>query len=78
MERLPLAPLRRGHLGHRNPAGLLTLAAIAVLRFVGNVDFDAVRDDLADADWSWVALAFVARPGRREPGDGASVCPLSG
>jgi hypothetical protein len=49
-----------GHLGHRNPAGLLTLAAIAVLRFVGNVDCDAVRDDLADADWSWVALAFVA------------------
>jgi hypothetical protein len=38
----------------------ITLAAIAVLRFVGNVDCDAVRDDLADADWSWVALAFVA------------------
>lgn len=39
--------------------GLLVLGTIAVLRFVGNVDFDEVSDDLADADWAWVLLAFV-------------------
>jgi hypothetical protein len=30
-----------------------------VLRFVGNVDFDEVRGDLADANWAWVLVAFV-------------------
>jgi uncharacterized membrane protein YbhN (UPF0104 family) len=39
---------------------LLVLGTIAVLRFVGNIDFDEVADDLADADWAWVVLAFVA------------------
>ena len=39
--------------------GLLVLATIAVLRFVGNIEFDEVGDDLADANWAWVLLAFV-------------------
>ena len=40
--------------------GLLVLGTIAVLRFVGNIDFDEVRDDLADASWAWVVLASIA------------------
>ena len=59
-EQRVLAPLRRVTRGTVLQVALLTLAAIAVLRFVGNVDFDAVRDDLGDADWTWVSLAFVA------------------
>jgi hypothetical protein len=52
-------PLRRVTWRAVIQVGLLVLATIAVLRFVGNIEFDDVRDDLADADWAWVLLAFV-------------------
>ena len=59
VEQPVLAPLRRVTWGTVFQIALLTFAALAVLRFVGNVDFDAVGDDFGDADWSWVAVAFV-------------------
>jgi glycosyltransferase 2 family protein len=52
-------PLRRVTWRAGIQIGLLVLATIAVLRFVGNIDFDEVRDDLAHANWAWVLLAFV-------------------
>jgi glycosyltransferase 2 family protein len=52
-------PLRRVTWRAVIQIGLLVLATIAILRFVGNIEFDDVRDDLADADWAWVLLAFV-------------------
>jgi len=58
-EQPALAPLRRVTWGTALQTALLTLAAIAVLRFVAKVDFGEVRDDLADAHWGWVVLAFV-------------------
>ena len=39
--------------------GVLVLATIAVLRFVGKIDFRAVGHDVADANWAWVALALL-------------------
>ena len=59
-EQSPLAPLRRVTWRTLIQLGLLVLATIAVLKFVGNIDLDEVRDDLADANWTWVVLAFVA------------------
>ena len=53
-------PLRRVTWRTLIQLGILALGTIAVLRFVGNIDFDEVRDDLADADWAWALLAFVA------------------
>jgi uncharacterized membrane protein YbhN (UPF0104 family) len=38
---------------------LLVLAATAVISAATSVDWDAVRTDLADATWSWIALGFV-------------------
>ena len=59
VEQPVLAPLRRVTWGTVFQIAVLTFAALAVLRFVGNVEFDAVRDDFGDADRSWVAVAFV-------------------
>jgi uncharacterized membrane protein YbhN (UPF0104 family) len=53
-------PLRRLTWRRAIQLGLLVLGTFAILRFVGNIDFDEVRDDLADAQWSWIAVAFVA------------------
>lgn len=59
-EQPALQPLRRVTWRTLIELGLLVLATIAVLRFVGNIDFDEVRDDLAEANWAWVVLAFAA------------------
>jgi uncharacterized membrane protein YbhN (UPF0104 family) len=59
-EQPALKPLPRVTWRRVIQAGLLVLGTIAVLRFVGNVDFEEVGDDLADANWTWVVLAFVA------------------
>lgn len=58
-EQTTVAPLRRVTRGTILQLALFTLAALVVLRFVGNVDFEAVRDDVQQADWRWLALAFV-------------------
>ncbi len=38
---------------------LLVLAAGAVLSAASNVDWEALRSDLAHASWGWIALGFV-------------------
>ncbi len=40
-------------------AVLLVLAAAAVFKAFANVDWTAVRADLADASWGWIAAGFV-------------------
>jgi uncharacterized membrane protein YbhN (UPF0104 family) len=39
--------------------GLLVLAAAAVISGASSVEWSALREDLADASWSWLALGFV-------------------
>ena len=40
-------------------SGLLALAAIAVLSFVGGVDFDQFKQALRDASWGWIAAGVI-------------------
>jgi uncharacterized membrane protein YbhN (UPF0104 family) len=40
-------------------AGLLVLAAGAVVTAASNVDWDELRSDLADASWGWIAFGFI-------------------
>ena len=40
-------------------AGLLILAAFAVLSFAGGIDYEQFFDGLSDATWSWIALGAV-------------------
>ncbi len=39
--------------------GLTVIAAYVLLTQLGDIGFDSLRDELADARWSWVALAFA-------------------
>jgi uncharacterized membrane protein YbhN (UPF0104 family) len=39
-------------------AALLVFAAVALYKAAVNVDWSAVRTDLADADWSWIVFGF--------------------
>jgi uncharacterized membrane protein YbhN (UPF0104 family) len=54
-----LAKLRRVSWGSLLQAGLLVLAAMAVLSFVGGVDFDQFKQALRDASWGWIAAGVV-------------------
>jgi uncharacterized protein (TIRG00374 family) len=38
---------------------LLVLAVVAIMKVVGNVDFDELGEALRSASWGWVAFAFV-------------------
>jgi glycosyltransferase 2 family protein len=38
---------------------LLVLAVLAITKAVAKVDFAALKDDLANASWWWIAFAFV-------------------
>lgn len=40
-------------------AGLTLLAAYALIGMLSGIDFEAVWEELQDADWGWVAVAFV-------------------
>jgi uncharacterized membrane protein YbhN (UPF0104 family) len=40
-------------------AGLLILAAFAVLSFATGIDYDQFVDGLSDATWSWIAVGFI-------------------
>jgi len=40
-------------------AGLTLLAAYALIGMLSGIDFAAVWEELQDADWAWVAVAFV-------------------
>ena len=40
-------------------AGLLVLAAWAVINAFGNVDWSIVRKDLANAAWGWILFGFI-------------------
>jgi glycosyltransferase 2 family protein len=39
--------------------GLLVLAASAIFSLLGDIDWDTLRSDLADASWGWIAFGFV-------------------
>jgi uncharacterized membrane protein YbhN (UPF0104 family) len=54
-----LAKLRRVSWETCLQAGLLALAAIAVLSFVGGVDFDQFKQALRDASWGWIAAGVI-------------------
>ena len=44
-------------------AGLTLLAAYALIGMLSGIDFAAVWDELQDANWAWVAVAFVVAQG---------------
>ena len=54
-----LARLRRVTWETLLQAGLLALAGIAVLSFVGGVDFDQFKQALRDASWGWIAAGVI-------------------
>jgi uncharacterized membrane protein YbhN (UPF0104 family) len=54
-----LVKLRRVTWGSAAQSALLVLAALAVFSYLGQVDFDELRHDLEDAQWSWVAVAAI-------------------
>src|SRR5262249_46708466 len=55
-----LARLRRVTWGTVVQLALLLLAVAALIRFAGNIDFEEVRVDLADASWGWIVVAVAA------------------
>jgi glycosyltransferase 2 family protein len=55
-----LARLRRVTWGTVVQLALLLLAVAALIRFAGNIDFEEVRTDLADASWGWIVVALAA------------------
>jgi uncharacterized membrane protein YbhN (UPF0104 family) len=54
-----LVKLRRVTRGTFVQLTLLVLALVAVLKFVGNIDFTAVKDNLSNASWGWLVFAVV-------------------
>ena len=54
-----LARLRRVTWETLLQAALLVLAGIAVLSFVGGVDFDQFKQALRDASWGWIAAGVI-------------------
>lgn len=44
-------------------AGLTLLAAYALIGMLSGIDFAAVWEELQDANWAWVAVAFVVAQG---------------
>jgi glycosyltransferase 2 family protein len=54
-----LAKLRRVTWGSVIQIALLVLAVTAVIKVAGKVDFDALKNDLANASWGWIVLALV-------------------
>lgn len=58
-----LAQLRRITWHSIAMAGLTLLAAYALIGMLSGIDFAAVWEELQDADWAWVAVAFVVAQG---------------
>ena len=54
-----LVKLRRVTWGSAAQSALLVLAAAAVFSYLGQVDFDDLRNDLQDAQWSWIAVGAI-------------------
>jgi len=54
-----LVKLRRVTWASAAQSALLVLAATAVFSYLGQVDFDELRSDLEDAQWSWIAVGAV-------------------
>jgi uncharacterized protein (TIRG00374 family) len=52
-----LVKLRRVTRGTLMQLGLLVLAVLAIVKFAGNIDFTAVKDNLANASWAWLVFA---------------------
>jgi uncharacterized membrane protein YbhN (UPF0104 family) len=52
-----LVKLRRVTGGTILQLGLLVLALLAIVKFAGNIDFAAVKTDLANASWAWLTFA---------------------
>jgi uncharacterized membrane protein YbhN (UPF0104 family) len=52
-----LVKLRRVTGGTILQLGLLVFAVLAIVKFAGNIDFTAVKDDLSNASWSWLVFA---------------------
>jgi uncharacterized protein (TIRG00374 family) len=52
-----LVKLRRVTKGTIVQLGLLVLAVLAIVKFAGNIDFAAVRENLANASWGWLVFA---------------------
>ncbi len=55
----PLIKLRRVTWGSLLNLALLGFAAFAMISLLGDIDLDEFIDELADADWWWLALALV-------------------
>jgi uncharacterized membrane protein YbhN (UPF0104 family) len=52
-----LVKLRRVSRGTFVQLALLVLAVLAIVKFAGNIDFTAVKDDVANASWPWLVFA---------------------
>jgi len=52
-----LIRLRRVTGGTLLQIGLLVFAVLAIVKFAGNIDFSAVKDDLAEASVGWIVFA---------------------
>jgi uncharacterized membrane protein YbhN (UPF0104 family) len=55
-----LVKLRRVTRGTIVQLALLVLAVLAIVKFAGNIDFAAVRENLASASWGWLVFAVFA------------------
>jgi len=52
-----LVKLRRVTRGTLVQLALLVLAVLAIVKFAGNIDFSAVKEDLSNASWAWLVFA---------------------
>ena len=53
-----LVKLRRVTRGTFLQLSVLVLAVLAIVKFAGNIDFSAVKDDLSKASWGWLVFGI--------------------